>query len=177
MQTLKNYINESLLNESLNDKYFIDAIIDIIDNTDSIETFNEKCKQLWQSLSSEYDDVKVNNKTATDIEKGAVYCHLLQLNNSDILKSEYKQDYALEIGFGLTGGSVSFDGSPLPSWVQDKARIICGSGNGDGINLIDHKTSFTQKDVYKGSFMLKKIGKTSTLKKFLVDLRKQATKW
>lgn len=177
MKTLKNYINESLLNESSNDKYFIDAIIDIIDNTDSIETFNKKCEQLWQSLSTEYDDVEVNNKTAVDIEKGAVYCYLLQFDNSDIHKSAYGQDYALNIGFGLTGGSVSFDSSPLPSYVRDKACIICGSANGDGINLIDHKASFTQKDVYKDSFMLKKIGKTSTLKKFVVNLRKQATKW
>lgn len=167
MKNLLKFINEQLLIESDSDRNFIDIINDIIDNTDSFQEFNKKCEHL-KHLLNQYEDVSVENMSAIDIEKGAVYCTMSQNPNP----SERKYD--LEISFGMTGGSVGFSGN-IPSFVENK-YIICEEGD-ECISLLDHRESFTKKDVISKDTIIKKIGKSPALKKFLTGLRKQATKW
>ena len=175
MKDLHSFIEERIsINESASDKEFIDYIQNIIDNTDSSETFNKRCEELYDILA-QYEDVEIKNTSVIDIEKGAVYCYLAPVDNTDPVKTHYGQNYHLTIDFGLTGGGVGFSSRPIPSFVKDKC-ILCGTGAGDGVNLVDYKTSLTPKDVIKDHVTLKKIGKSQNLKKFLKNLRKLATK-
>lgn len=176
MKSLQNCIKESMsINESAYDKEFIDFIQNIIDNTDSIETFNKRCEELHNILA-QYEDVEIENMSVIDIEKGAVYCYLAPVDNIDPIKTRYGQNYHLMMQFGLTGGSIEFSSRPIPSFVEDKC-ILCGTGTGDGVNLFDFRSGLTSKDIIKSPVILKKIGKTPNLKKFLKNLRKIATKW
>ena len=167
MKNLYKFINEQLLIESDSDRNFIDMINDIINNTDSFQEFNKKCKQL-KHLLDQYEDVNIEDMGVVDIEKGAVYCTISQNPNP----SERKFD--LEISFGMTGGSVRFS-DDVPSFVENKC-IVCEEEEGC-ILLIDHRESLTKKDVISKDVTFKKIGKSPALKKFLTGLRKQATKW
>lgn len=175
MKSLEDFIIESLVNESAQEKEFIDAINDIINKTNSIDSFNKKCEDLIKLLD-QYESVEINNMVAQDIEKGAVYCYLSPVEDHDPVKTSYGQNYHLQIEFGLTGGGIGFSSRPIPSFVEDK-NILCGTGEGDGINLIDFKSSLTPKDVIKDPAILKKIGNSSNIKRFLKNLRKSATKW
>lgn len=176
MKSLHSFIKECMsINESASDKEFIDAIQNIIDNTDSSETFNKRCEELYNILA-QYEDVEIENTSVKDIEKGAVYCYLAPVDDTDAIKTHYGQNYHVMVEFGLTGGSIDFSSRPIPSFVKDKC-ILCGTGTGDGVNLIDYKSSLTSKDVIKNHATLKKIGKSPNLKKFLQNLRKIATKW
>lgn len=176
MKSLYSFIKECMsINESASDKEFIDSIQNIIDNTDSSETFNKRCEELYNILA-QYEDVEIENTSVIDIEKGAVYCYLAPVDDTDPIKKQYGQNYHVTVEFGLTGGGIGFSSRPIPSFVKDKC-ILCGTGAGDGVNLIDYKTSLTSKDVIKNHTTLKKIGKSSNLTKFLKDLRKLATKW
>lgn len=176
MKDLHSFIEERMsINESASDKEFIDYIQNIIDNTDSSETFNKRCEELYDILA-QYEDVEVKNMSVVDIEKGAVYCYLAPVDDTDPVKTHYGQNHHLTVEFGLTGGSVEFSSCPISSFVKNKC-ILCGTGKGDGVNLIDFKTGLTPKDVIKDHVTLKKIGKSSNLTKFLKNLRKIATKW
>ena len=177
MKSLKEVINESMrINEALPaETNFINFINKIIDNTDSLTTFNNYCEELYNILA-QYEDVEINNTSPTDLEKGAVYCYLSPVADHDPVKKDYGQKYHLQIEFGLTGGGIGFSSRPIPSFVENK-HILCGTGKGDGINLFDFKTSLTPKDVIKDSAILKKSGKSTNIKRFLKDLRKSATKW
>lgn len=167
MKNLSKFINEQLLIESDSDRNFIDIINNIINNTDSFQEFNKKCEQLKKYLD-QYKDISIENMSAVDIEKCAVYCIISQNPNPS------KRKYNLEISFGMTGGSVGFSGD-VPSFVKNKC-IVCEEGD-ECISLMDYRESFTKKDVISEDVIIKKIGKSPALKKFLTGLRKQATKW
>lgn len=167
MKNLYKFINEQLLIESDSDRNFINTINDIINNTDSFQDFNKKCERL-KHLLDQYKDVNIEDMGVVDIEKGAVYCTISQNPNP----SERKFD--LEISFGMTGGSVRFF-DDAPSFVENKC-IVCEEDD-NYILLMDCRESLTKKDVISKDTIVKKIGKSPALKKFLTGLRKQATKW
>ena len=176
MKDLHSFIKERMsINESASEKEFIDYIQNIIDNTDSSETFNKRCEELYNVLA-QYEDVEIEKTSVIDIEKGAVYCYLAPVDDTDPIKKQYGQNYHLTVEFGLTGGGIGFSSRPISSFVKDK-YILCGTGVGDGVNLVDYKSGLTPKDVIKDHVTLKKIGKSPNLTKFLKNLRKLATKW
>ena len=175
MKSLEAYITEELLNESAQEKEFIDAINDIINKTNSIDSFNKKCEDLIKLLD-QYESVEINNMVAQDIEKGAVYCEIINKTDRDIEKSSYNQQYGLLISFGLTGGSVEFKASATPDFAKDQIMVICPVDKSENVDLklIDFKQSLGNKSYYKTDDIVKKIGKSTALKKFLKDLRKMA---